>query len=263
MPKRKRNIAAARRKRRRKSAPKAYRRRRTRMYRSPRIMKMFPKSSKVELTYCEELTVPNRQTSAHPFIFRLNSCYDPNYTAIGHQPRGFDQWMNIYNNYTVIGARVKIEPLFRASGSNAPTTLHGWIDDDFDTDNRSITEIVELGMRGTRYNYCDCTDPAATQTAVGIKRYKNPNLYFKVGMKKFFGLSKKTQMVKISSLGMGDVAAPEMISDYSGTDTTNPARHCLLKLRADGVDTQTATVNVRVTIKQIVIFHNPKEITAS
>lgn len=227
-------------------------------------MKMFPKSQKVELTYCEELTVPNRQASTTPFIFRLNSCYDPNYTGVGHQPRGFDQWMNIYNNYTVIGARVKVEPLFRSGGTNAPTTLHGFIDDDFDTDNRSITEVIELGMRGSRYKYVNCTDPSAAQTAVGMQNVpKNPNLYFKVGMKKFFGLSKKTQMVRLTNIGHGDVGAPDMITEYSGTDTTNPARHCLLKLRADGVGGQTASLNVRVTIKQIIIFHNPKEITAS
>lgn len=41
-------------------------------------------------------------------VFRLNSLYDPDYTNVGHQPRGFDNFAAMYSNYIVLGAKVEV-----------------------------------------------------------------------------------------------------------------------------------------------------------
>lgn len=41
-------------------------------------------------------------------VFVATGLYDPNLTGGGHQPMGFDQLMAMYNNYTVIGAKVQV-----------------------------------------------------------------------------------------------------------------------------------------------------------
>jgi len=41
--------------------------------------------------------------------FRLNSVYDPDYTGFGLQPRWFDQWTLIYNNYRIHKAAVSVQ----------------------------------------------------------------------------------------------------------------------------------------------------------
>ncbi len=55
---------------------------------------------------------PNTGTIAGYFgtdkSFRLNSLYDPDYSAGGHQPYGFDQMAAFYNKYLVTKALVEI-----------------------------------------------------------------------------------------------------------------------------------------------------------
>lgn len=42
------------------------------------------------------------------YILRANGMYDPDYQIGGHQPIGFDQMMNMYHHFTVIGAKCKV-----------------------------------------------------------------------------------------------------------------------------------------------------------
>jgi hypothetical protein len=42
------------------------------------------------------------------YAFRSNSCFDPNFTGIGHQPRGFDQIMAMYQYLAVREAQIEI-----------------------------------------------------------------------------------------------------------------------------------------------------------
>lgn len=41
--------------------------------------------------------------------FNANSLYDPDFTFTGHQPRGFDQLMTLYQSYTVTGVKIIVE----------------------------------------------------------------------------------------------------------------------------------------------------------
>lgn len=45
-------------------------------------------------------------TAVH--IYRTNGLFDPDLTGVGHQPRGFDQLMPLYDNYVVIGAKITV-----------------------------------------------------------------------------------------------------------------------------------------------------------
>lgn len=40
-------------------------------------------------------------------LFRANSMYDPDFTGVGNQPRGFDQWMALYHRFHVIGSKIR------------------------------------------------------------------------------------------------------------------------------------------------------------
>lgn len=45
---------------------------------------------------------------ATSYRFNLNSLYDPNETGLGHQPRGYDQLMALYNKYCVVAAKISV-----------------------------------------------------------------------------------------------------------------------------------------------------------
>lgn len=41
-------------------------------------------------------------------VFRANGMFDPDATGAGHQPRGFDQWMAIYDHYYVKRSKITV-----------------------------------------------------------------------------------------------------------------------------------------------------------
>lgn len=50
-------------------------------------------------------------------VFSMNGLYDPDYTGTGHQPLGYDQYMNFYHHYTVTHAKIKVTFLANASAA--------------------------------------------------------------------------------------------------------------------------------------------------
>lgn len=100
MPKRKRygakdrKVSVYRRKRRRKSR------------RIPRGL--FAKTTKMAFRYVDTITLnPDFGSNMAYHTFSCNGLYDPDITGTGHQPRGFDQYMQFYHHITCIGARIK------------------------------------------------------------------------------------------------------------------------------------------------------------
>jgi hypothetical protein len=77
------------------------------------------------------------------YSFRLNSPFDPNYTASGHQPMGFDQWAAFYNHYVVESCAWEVVPLSPAAAS-IPIHLMFYLSDDI-TLPTDMWTYVELG----------------------------------------------------------------------------------------------------------------------
>lgn len=76
----------------------------------------FPKKLTATLKYHEQIYLPSLTGSYSVMNFCLNGLFDPNLSGVGHQPLYFDQYMAIYNHYTVIGAKVKVT-LFQSTTS--------------------------------------------------------------------------------------------------------------------------------------------------
>jgi hypothetical protein len=66
---------------------------------------VVPQRMKVKLPYVETqiLASPSSANIVAGTRFHLNSIYDPNYSGTGHQPLGYDQWANFYQEYVVTG----------------------------------------------------------------------------------------------------------------------------------------------------------------
>ena len=239
----------------RRSSAKRTRRRRRRIPRRSRIsrpIRLFPKTAKVSLTYCDEVEC---QAGLAPKVFRLNSVHDPDVSVGGHQPRGHDQWSAMYSKYCVIGATVFVEPL-RGNATGA-FQMQAYIDDDSTSDLYTIAQLRELNMPKTRYRYIN-----VNQDSRGINDLGNPNFSMKVGMKKFFGLSKTTQMFHPSGVGQGNNSIPD--GDYQALVGTNPTKECFLKLRCEQLPGGASlTATCRVTINYLVVYYDPKEIGSS
>jgi len=67
----------------------------------------MPNSFGSKLRY-NELSVISPGVAGIPGVkvMSANGLYDPNITGVGHQPRGFDQLMQMYDHFVVIGSKI-------------------------------------------------------------------------------------------------------------------------------------------------------------
>lgn len=88
---------------------------------------LLPKQLFNTLTYVETVNVSLGVTGLGSYLFSCNGMYDPNITSTGHQPRGFDQMMTLYDHYTVLKSRCKMTMV---SNGNFPVICSLLQDDD-------------------------------------------------------------------------------------------------------------------------------------
>lgn len=88
--------------------------------RPPLPLNGFPASTMARLRFVTEKSLDASVSDPIAWInFRANSAYDPDEQLGGHQPTGFDEFMNIYNHCTVVGSKIKVTPYQLANGAIA------------------------------------------------------------------------------------------------------------------------------------------------
>ncbi|WP_445779180.1 hypothetical protein, partial [Shewanella sp.] len=73
--------------------------------------------------YVDGRNLTNSSGALASWQFRLNSMYDPDYTAAGHQPMGFDQVSQNYGRYLVHKVKITIQAHYTSNDSNTIPTL--------------------------------------------------------------------------------------------------------------------------------------------
>jgi len=72
------------------------------------------------LRYVVTKAVDPGNATAHGFSIRANGMYDPDYSLGGQQPRGFDQYMALYEKFTVTSAKLSVTFCFRGYHGPSP-----------------------------------------------------------------------------------------------------------------------------------------------
>lgn len=92
-------------------AKRSYKRKRPHRRRKSRkrLRCTIPYTTVAKLRYCtvKEVSFGDVAISTD-YMFSANGCYDPDVSGAGHQPRGFDQFMAMYDHYTVIGSKIRV-----------------------------------------------------------------------------------------------------------------------------------------------------------
>ena len=84
----------------------------------PRNKMGFPQSMRASLRYVDSLDfVPTSSTTVRQ-TFLANGLFDPWTSVGGHQPRGFDEFCDVYLKYTVKAAKISVT--FTYEGYNGP-----------------------------------------------------------------------------------------------------------------------------------------------
>lgn len=95
------------------------RRSRNALVKVPRNKIGFPQSMQSQLRFCKSLDFTPNSATIGVKTFVANGMYDPDAAVGGHQPRGFDEFMNIYQKFTVKSARVSVTWTYE--GYNGPS----------------------------------------------------------------------------------------------------------------------------------------------
>lgn len=110
----------------------------------------FPDKLLTRIRYCDNFFITSTGGAQGLQVYRWNSTFDPDYTNSGHQPMYRDTYAAIYNHYSVVSARARIQFV------NAVTTVPfmiGITTDDSETgfntsvnafreENRSKTHLI-------------------------------------------------------------------------------------------------------------------------
>lgn len=191
----------------------------------------FPNSIRTTLryhTYCQ----PNPGVGAVAVnVYSANGLYDPDITGVGHQPMGFDEYMNAYDHYTVVGSQISVWFQNPTSSTvqcgvalNSGTPTLGTIERY--TENGQGKHVVLTGL-----NY----GKSIGEVTMGFSG------------KKFF--NKK------------DIVGEK---DFAGTISANPTEQAYFHVWVgafDGADVD--AINCIVTIDYIVVFHEPQALAQS
>lgn len=77
------------------------------------------RQQKVKFRYETEAGINPGVLGTAVHIFSANGVFDPDITGVGHQPRGFDELMALYDHAVVIGAKITVDWVASASETRA------------------------------------------------------------------------------------------------------------------------------------------------
>jgi len=147
----------------------------------------LPMRNTIKFHYSTQILQDPGSGSVTDYMFSANGLYDPDISGTGHQPYGFDQLMEMYAHYTVIGSKIKVRLVNNGNDPiwtgvllrNSNTTLSG----------TNISQLME--QPGSNFRLIGTVMPT-------------PAIYTKgFSAKKFFG----QKAIVGQSLYRGDVSA--------------------------------------------------------
>lgn len=100
----------------------------------------FPNSIITKIRYIELYKLTSTTGSVASQVMAANGIYDPDVSGGGHQPMYHDYYAGIYNDYTVIGSRIKVT-LTNTSSSHA--VVWGINGDDDSSGSSTLTTHME------------------------------------------------------------------------------------------------------------------------
>lgn len=164
-------------------------------------------------------------------VFSTNGLYDPDITGVGHQPRGFDQLMALYDHYTVCGSKISVQFSPR-NNSTIPQTVGVALRDNA-TAEVDILDYLEQG-------YVKSTSLSPNSGYRSIINYKcNPRRW----------------------LGYKDTRDADNLKGTASANPTEQAYWHVFTEPIEGVDAQ--AVYCRATIEYILLLTEPKDLISS
>lgn len=223
----------------------------------PRNKLGFPNSMRTKLRYVERFDVEPTGTSGAITSFRGNGMYDPRIAFGGHQPRGFDDYMELYGKFTVLNASCAVNAMYE--GYNGPTGK--------DSTGHAEQTIVSANDAPAMPAVCVYLRKAAEDLANGTTFMKTLETDRTVwtflspqGETKTLGLKGTTK----EFFGKEAVVGAAL---YTGSDTVDPVNQWQFQVgvarASDDYPTGDCKISIVVMVQYDVIFTEPKPLSDS
>ena len=231
-------------------------RRRNALVRVPRNKIGFPQQISTKLRYATRVEFTPGSTSTQQFQLRANGMYDPQTAAGGHQPRGFDEFMEAYDMFTVRGSKISTSWMYEGyNGPSQITTLGNLVQSvGSDTDVPALTPVCCGLHKGV-----EALSAGKAETQIEKDRTVWTFLNGQHGSKTL------TTSLKVSEFfGKGATTGAE---GYTGSSTADPDNEIFYELWcgrvSDDYPSETVKVVCYVTIEYDAVFSQPKTLNAS
>lgn len=141
----------------------------------------FPAKKLVRLRYATRLNLdaPIDGTPVHNG-YRANGMYDPNMALGGHQPMGFDQWMTVYDHFTVLGSKITVRYVPNTTTAFPPIAFGIMLTDDSVfpyTNTDALHAIMESSHGGRAMRLADISN-SATSRNLSVTRTFSAKRFF-------------------------------------------------------------------------------------
>lgn len=223
----------------------------------PRDKLGFATSMTSTLRYVQRVEFTPSSSSTAVWTFKANGLYDPFANIGGHQPRGFDELMQLYETFTVTDSKIAVNYMFEGySGPSKVNTTGKYIQASQQETNVPAAQACIVGVFRSRETYGagipvqEQMEKDRTTWAVLVPGNEGKIVSTKANMPQFFGKQ--------------DLVAAE---GYSGTKTADPANelfyHVFCGRTSDDYPSDTTKVVAFVTVEFRATFTNPKPMAAS
>lgn len=162
--------------------------------------------------------------SVTDYTYRANGMYDPYASAGGAQPRGYDQYMSLYRNFTVIGSKIHVTFFHSQTGTVNPVKCAIILNDA----TTSISGTAQIGESPRSINKMLLGDSGPITLRKGFSA------------KKFFGIKN-----------------PLDEDDLSGTASADPAQAANFHICAFAPNAATQAIQFTGFIDYIAVLHSP------
>lgn len=193
----------------------------------------MPLMRTAKLRYNTQQQISSTSGIMQHYTMRANSLFDPDFSGIGHQPMGFDQWSNLYNHYVVVGARMTVRFMNASGSASANPPYYGGV----------------LLTDQSSFPYSNAS--AVIESRKGISR-----------MGAWLFPLQLTQ--NFSAKGFYNLTDTKDNFDRIGAAvTTNPAEEAFFQVWLQPVGSQTIGLTADITIEYICKFSEPKDLAQS
>lgn len=218
----------------------------------PRDKLGFATSMVSTLRYSTRVEFTPTGITTQALTFRANDMYDPEAAVGGGQPRGFDQMMELYNNYTVTDSKIMVNWMYEGyDGPSTKATLGNYIQGKADIDDCPALSPVICGIMRSADGY---------GSGVDVQRQMERDRTSWVVLTPNSGAKVSTAKAQLSDFfGKQDLVAAD---GYSGTANAGPDNQAVFHVWAargsNDYPADTVKVVAFITMEFRATFTEPK-----